>query len=359
MGTDDATLGMKRSGYYDSHSEYQQAVAATGAELIEASIAAVPLPAPERSFVIVDYGSSTGASSIKMVTVAVAAIRDRRADVPVAVIHNDVPTNDFNQLFANLRDAPDGYLGLAGPPVVPLASAASFFGPVAPAASVGLGLSFSAAHWLRAQPDLAVPEGFSFSAAVGPTRDALRTQADDDWADFLRARAVELEAGGRLVVQMVGTTEAGEVTADRLLAAMAAVAGTMADDGALDPRAVERYVLPVYARTPTEARRPLDEDPRLHEAFAVHDVRTDPVANPYLDQWRKDGDRTAYAASYAAFVRGFTESSLRLHLFGADPPDGLVDDYFARLEARFAADPEADAFDDWTLTVVLERTAGG
>lgn len=27
----------------------------------------------------------------------------------------------------------------------------------------------------------------------------------------------------------------------------------------------------------------------------------------------------------------------------------------ARLAARFTADPEADAFEDWTLTVVLTR----
>jgi hypothetical protein len=35
--------------------------------------------------------------------------------------------------------------------------------------------------------------------------------------------------------------------------------------------------------------------------------------------------------------------------------DGASDDYFARLTARFAADPERDRFEDWTLTVVLSR----
>ncbi len=32
-----------------------------------------------------------------------------------------------------------------------------------------------------------------------------------------------------------------------------------------------------------------------------------------------------------------------------------MDDYFARLEARFAADPLADHFEDWTLTVLSAR----
>jgi hypothetical protein len=88
--------------------------------------------------------------------------------------------------------------------------------------------------------------------------------------------------------------------------------------------------------------------------------RPRPVANPYLDAFHHDGDATKYAQSYAAFVRGFTESSLRENLFtpGArsKPADALLDEFFGRLTTRFVADPEADAFEDWTLTVVLART---
>ena len=55
----------------------------------------------------------------------------------------------------------------------------------------------------------------------------------------------------------------------------------------------------------------------------------------------------------------FTESNLREHLFapgaaGTDA-DALLDRYFGRLAERFAADPERDKFEDWTLTVVLAR----
>jgi hypothetical protein len=150
------------------------------------------------------------------------------------------------------------------------------------------------------------------------------------------------------------------VTARALLRAMAEVAATMADEGLLDPAAVDAYVLPVYARTTDEAQQPLvAPDSELAARFAVETVRTDPVVNPYLDAWKQDHDARAYGKSYAAFVRGFTESSLREHLFTPGTRglrvDELLDDYFARLEARFAADPEADAFEDWTLTVVVAR----
>jgi hypothetical protein len=250
--------------------------------------------------------------------------------------------------------------------VLPLASAISFFEPSVPRASAHLGLSFSAAHWLRAQPTVSVSDGFYFCEATGAARNALATEADADWATFLSSRAADLTPGGRLLVQMVGSEPQpapGEpnVTARKLLRAMAEVARDLVGEGTLDAAAVERYLLPVYARTTDEARAPLERaGSPVAEAFTIETIRVDPVATPYLTQWKKDRDAGAYATAYAAFARGFTESSLREHLFepgttaGADV-DTVLDDYFGRLTARFAADPTADSFEDWTLTVVLTR----
>lgn len=189
--------------------------------------------------------------------------------------------------------------------------------------------------------------------------------ADADWTAFLEARAADLAYGGRLLVQMVGSASGADrgepdVTARRLLRAMAEVAADMAHDGILDPGAVERYVLPVYARTVDEARAPLARGGSLvRAAFTEVECRTDPVPNPYFRRYLSDHDAVSYGKAYAAFVRGFTESSLREHLFGPGTTQGAVDEaidrYFARLAARFATDPERDRFEDWTLTVVLAR----
>jgi gibberellin A4 carboxyl methyltransferase len=354
------TEGMKGGGYYDDHSEYQRGVAATGESYIQECVAAIPMPSPERAVVVVDYGASTGGNSLASVRTAVAAVRARSARQPVTAVHNDLPTNDWDQLFANLASRPDSYTKLPGPPVLPLASAISFFDPAVPPAAAHLGVSFSAAHWLRTQPSVTVPEGFYFCEATGAARSELATQADADWTAFLAARAVDLATGGRLLVQMVGS-ELPYVTARKLLRAMTEVARTLVSDGKLTVSAVDRYLLAVYARTPEEARAPLERPGSpVAGAFTVETVRTDPVANPYLDKWRADGDADAYGRSYAAFARGFTESSLREHLFepgvtAGNDPRQVLDDYFTRLAARFAADPEADAFEDWTLTVVLTR----
>ncbi len=357
-----ATEGMADD--YDDHSQYQRAVADTAATLIAQCVDAVPVT-HDKTFVVSDYGSSTGANSISAVRTAIETARHRDPDRPVVAIHNDLPTNDWNQLFRNLTSSPESYLQLSGRPVLPLVSAVSFFLPAAPAGLVHLGVSFSAAHWLREQPSVAVPDGFYFCEAKGEARATLAREADADWTAFLDARASDLAPGGRLLVQMVGSepgADGGEpnVTARKLLRAMAEVAADMAHDGILDRGAVERYVLPVYARTVDEVRMPLARaGSPAHDAFTEIECRTDSVANPYFTKWLSDHDSSAYATSYAAFVRGFTESSLRDHLFGPGATgadlDSAIDQYFTRLTARFETDPERDRFEDWTLTVVLAR----
>ncbi|HUQ62702.1 MAG TPA: hypothetical protein VM121_02980 [Acidimicrobiales bacterium] len=350
-----ATTGMRAGGYYDEHSEYQARVAQSGAALIDEVAGTATLP-EHGTFVLVDYGCSTGANSIGAARTALSAVRKRRALQSVAVVHNDVVTNDFNELFANVETRDDSYLTLDGPRPLVLGAARSFFEPVVPTGSAHLGLSFSAAHWLRSQPAVDVPEGFYFSEATGEVRAVLAAEAAADWATFLSARAEDLAAGGRLLVQMVGAhLEDGAelVTARKLLEAMSETARELAGEGKLAASVVDRYILPVYARTVEEAGAPLREGGVLASRFAVDAIRTDPVTNPYLDQWRTDGDAAVYGRSYAAFVRGFTESNLREHLFAGN--DGLLDEYFDRLEARFAADPLASPFEDWTLTIVLTR----
>jgi SAM dependent carboxyl methyltransferase len=360
-----ATEGMKGGGYYDDHSEYQRATAASAAGFISESVAAMRLPDADRMFVIADYGSATGRNSVASVRLAVEAVRARRPDQAFAVIHNDLPTNDWNELFANVASAPETYMRVGGRPTLALASAVSFFEPAAPSASVHLGVSFSAAHWLRRQPEVSVPRGFYFSEAIGDARAALAAQAGADWISFLEARAADLAQGGRLVVQMVGTDPSHEppgagVTGRKLALAMSEVANELVAEGALDRGCTDRYVLPVYARTPAEARAPLDQQGSpLREAFELIECRTDPVPNPYVDRWRSDHDAAGYGHAYGGFARAFTESNMREHLFGpgtrGENPDALLDRYFARLTERFAADPERDAFEDWTLTVLLGR----
>jgi hypothetical protein len=125
---------------------------------------------------------------------------------------------------------------------------------------------------------------------------------------------------------------------------------------ALRARRPHQAVAVIHNDLPKNDWNELFANAARRDAFELIECRTDPIANTYLERWRTDHDAAAYARSYSAFGRAFTESNLREHLFSpAGEADAALDEYFARLTDRFAADPERDRFEDWTLTVVLAR----
>ena len=85
-----------------------------------------------------DFGASTGATSSHAVATVLRALAERDVERDIVVIHNDVPTNDFTQLFQNVTGE-GGYLGIGRSPVYPMACAGSFFNQVLPRSSVHLG----------------------------------------------------------------------------------------------------------------------------------------------------------------------------------------------------------------------------
>ena len=85
----------------------------------------------------------------------------------------------------------------------------------------------------------------------------------------------------------------------------------------------------------------------------------DEVANPYWEQLEATRDREAYARDYTAFVRAFSESTMRAYLFepaarGIEPA-ALADEFFTRFEAATAADPERGRYECWILRLALRR----
>ncbi len=152
---------MKSGGFYDLHSEYQRRVIEAGDDLIGRSIEALDIDPEAPALTIADYGAGTGVTSVHAARAAVAALRRRHEELPVLVVHNDLMTNDFSQLFGNIA-APGGYLPLPGGPIYVAAAGGSFFTQVVPTATVHLGMCSNAAHWFCEQPRLETPGGMYF-----------------------------------------------------------------------------------------------------------------------------------------------------------------------------------------------------
>ena len=360
MSSGDATTaGMKAGGFYDLHSEYQRRVIEAGDPLLARLAGELDLDAWPGSIAIVDYGASTGATSSHAVSTVLRAFADRGVERDIVVVHNDVPTNDFTQLFQNVTGK-GGYLGIGQGSVYPMACAGSFFHQVLPRSSVHLGMCSNASHWFREQPAVAAGAGMYFADVPDGARSQLERRAAEDWSEFLSARCAELAPGGRLLVQGIGTVTDGDgaerVSASRLLGVMWAVAQELVDAGALDKEALDRYVFPVYCRSAEEATAPIGAGGPLCDELEPLFVDVVEVANPYWEELERSGDRAAYAEAYTQFVRAFSDSTLRDHLFAsAGDAEALSDDFFRRFRERSAADPDSGRYEAWILRVAYAR----
>ena len=353
--TGSATEGMVGGGYYDANSAFQRQVAASGDDLLAAAVAALAVPqgAP---VTVADYGCSEGRNSMAIVGRALGLLAARGA-VDMAVLHNDLPTNDWVQLAANLGGA-GSYLETF-PATRALFAPRAFFERVTLPASVTLGTSGSAAHWLSRQPPgLDMPRSLYRSDAPPEQREKLLAQAASDWQAFLAARAEELQPGGVLLVQMLGSD--GAVTPERVSAAglmhlMNLCILDMVDGGEIPVEVYAHYAFPVVPRTIAEATAPVI-GPLADRLELLHCGLT-PVPSPYQVALEKTGDVSTFAKDYAAFTRAFSESSLREGVlrFAKSGADAAADRLYAGMRDALAAKPEAYPFDDLTLALVVRR----
>jgi SAM dependent carboxyl methyltransferase len=341
--------GMKAGGYYDQHSSYQRVTVEALLPWIDQAVAGMALPDEGRTFTVADYGCSEGANSILAVGQVISAFRRRRPAQPVCGIHSDLPSNNFNRLFANLNDPQtSNYLqdrGTRRPQVFALAAGASFYGPVLPPRSVHFALSFTAVVWMDRIPDVAVPEFVGYMEASPAAQEAFAHQAGRDLAIFYRHRAEELAPGGKLLLVIPGSDGLYNLLNDAGLDMVAL--------GRIDRGRWQHFAFPTYFRTLAEMLTPLQHtegpDPG---AFSVDRAEMLNLPVPFGERFRQTGDARAYAAEYVGFLRAFSEPVLAAGL-QADPP--TMEMLYGRAVDRLVAEPERYPLRNIENAVLLTR----
>jgi hypothetical protein len=168
---------------------------------------------------------------------------------------------------------------------------------------------------------------------------AFRQQSAQDLCGFLECRARELVPGGKLLV-----ATPGDSTESRLCDGVY----DLLNDACLDlvtvgriPR--ERYeclTVPVYFRTETEMRAPLeDAASALKDAFALDRAETLEVKAPFFKAFEETGDTAALATAYAGFLRAVSEPVVVATLAGLENAAAVVEALYERVRARMQAEP--------------------
>lgn len=362
-GNQQTVASTERMVDYDHNSYMQNQMVRSRAEMMRDAVERIGPVVPE--FTVMDYGCGPGHSALNAVAPVIEAYRRIAPQGVIAIRHSDQPGNDWNALFA-LVFGPDGYQRNESR-IRTEAAIGSFYTQLAAPGSVALGTCFAASHWLSRALSPSSPGTVWFADLQGEARAEFAALARADWTQFLRCRAAELRPGGMVIVSTLGgVPDASEIngiraSARKVYRAIFDVANQMVTDGLLEKSALDHFVFPFWFPTMAEVRAPLNEESDLKEAFEIVQATLTPAPIHPNDVFEDSlNDPETYARLYAGYIRGFSESTLRLHLFGpsaknAAEVDSLTEEFFARLTRYYQAEPGQHAFETMPLTLVLHR----
>jgi hypothetical protein len=348
-------IRMRGAGYYSANTQGARLVIDSLAPLVAQAIGAMELggPAP---FAIADYGAADGGTSIGLHRTSIEAIRARAPDKPVTLTYTDLPHNDFSALFRRVHGILPGYAeeGLQDlPAVFTFASGASFYSQIFPDASLSLGFSATAMHWLSGLP-ATLADHVHAIGAQGEARDAFRAQALADWERILLLRARELAPGGRLVVANFCENEAGHYLGYTGAANMhdnfARHWRALLHAGFINPGEFRRATFAQYYKTMEEFRAPFADpsSPVRQAGLTLERAWSQVTPCPYAARFREHGDAAAFARAYVPTLRSWSESTFAGALEAdrtAEDRQDIIDRFYAAYEGEVATNPEAHAMD--------------
>ncbi len=362
---------MKAGGFYKSHSLVQKMVIEKSLPLIAEAAARVPLPDSGRPFTIVDYGCGEGKNSLIPVGAIIDNVGARQKGLDFLVIHNDLPSNNFNGLAQDIHaDGEGSYLVGKGLErrIFALLAGCSFYGQVAPDASVHFAFSSSAFHWLTDIPEGSIADHVFHWGATAEEGKRIAEIGARDWLTLLARRARELAPGARMVITMAAsekvTAASGEPnSAHRITNLLNDVLLEMVKERRVDRRRYRQFAFPILMRTLAEVVAPMQgPDAPLAGAFSVEHATVHRMNCPFTEAYKQTGDRQGFADEIVASVRAFTEPMLikGLLLEERQDRDGrearrLADEVYLRMRQRVLARPEAYPFNVVQLTAVLAR----
>ncbi len=342
-------ISMRGDGYYSAHCPGQRLIIDRALSLVLESLDALDPASSGSVFAIADFGAADGGTSIGLLRTVLSELRSRAPDRPITLTHTDLPYNDFSVLFRLVHGLlpgreQDGLQDFRG--VFSFASGTSFHQQIFPNASLSLGFSASAMHWLSHLP-ATLADHVHVATARGAERDAFAAQAETDWETILLQRARELVPGGQLVFANFCTDQAGRysgATGGRNMhETLARLWHALYEDGAITSDELHRGTFQQYYRTITEFCAPFDDSSSAVSDAGLVLEHCSSAVTP-TGQFTEGQDVVAFARRAVSSLRAFSESTF---LGALDPGRSLtdrqaiLDRFYAAYEADVSAAPNA------------------
>lgn len=332
------------------------------------AVHSVPIPHPqERAFVVADYGTADGGTSLGLMSQIVQEARAMvGSDLEVSIQYEDQKDNEWKSVFNHAlgyKTVTDAYgkeliSPAIGEGVFVSACGVGFHSQAYPSNSVDLGMSFTAMHWLSAAPSSLVGKAQMHAGQCeNGEAEAERLQASEDWKSILMARSKELRTGGRMIIVNFCKTEDGYYLGNTgegvsMWDSFQQSWDRLAEEGLIDEEERLGISFPAYYRSSKECVDGVKSVPGLRVVDCVERI----VACPYRQAWN-DGARSAreHAEWYVPTTRTWSESTFKAALKPHQNKKEVMEKFWSNYADIVEKDPSAHGMDYVHTYLVVEK----
>ncbi|KAF8036895.1 hypothetical protein BT93_C2580 [Corymbia citriodora subsp. variegata] len=286
---------------------------------------------------IADFGCSTGLNSIQAIETIIQCLLDlikpikqpQIGTLEFQAIFNDLPTNDFNTLFANLLPDRRQYFTVAAP--------GSFHSRALPSASLHFAYSSFTLHFLS-RPPQEISDESSLSSTTEVVQ-AYSAQFRRDMDAFLSARAEEMVGGGLVFIVVPGEPDMVHDSQTTIGSEIELLGSCL---GIISKAKVESFNVPIYFPSEKELKQAIGQNGFFH----IERIQT--LDHPKMHV------TFSTLESRSLYLRAAFEGLLHRH-FG-DELD--IDDLFHQYSLKVAESPfflKPESHETITFFVVLKR----
>ncbi|PIN15875.1 Salicylate carboxymethyltransferase [Handroanthus impetiginosus] len=312
-----------------------------------------------KSLKIVDLGCSSGPNTFFIMSHILDTIEDlyQKKNLPheFEVYLNDLPDNDFNNLF-KLLPSLNGkekkrqlfMYGLPG----------SFYGRLFPSKSLHFAYSSYSIHWLSQ-----IPQGLEninkeniYMARTSPKEvfEAYSKQYQKDFSTFLSFRSKEMVSGGRMVLTIMARSVEDPSSKDDCghLTLLSQTLLQMANEGLVKMDDLYSFNVPIYTPCQQEVETVIQNEGSFDlEKLHVFRVRWDAGYN-VVDDVQEDKLFNKYKSGklVANCVRAFMEPMLASHFGGS-----IIDELFVRYAEKVAENFSVEKSSFFNIVISLCR----
>lgn len=360
-------MAMKGAGYYSRATIGAKHVMDNATELVLDAIDRMQLEDDGSVFRATDMGAADGGTSLGLWSRTLAKVRKQAPSRPIEMIYTDLPRNDFSQLFQIMHGLTEEKSYLQDiDNVHVMASATSFHDAIVPAATLDLGFSATASHYIVKTP-CEITGHVHMVGANAVEKAAYEAAGASDWQTMLLQRAREMKPGARLCLFNFGVDQQGRYLGNtgghNMFDTFAELWEGLVQRGVITREEFLRTNFPQCYRTTEQFEAPLrDESNPVHAAgLRLEHVESRVVRCPFEQDFSENhGDAERFAREYIPTLRSWSEptfvNGLSEHRSDEERAS-IIDQFYDEYRQKVAASPQGHAMDYVHIYLVCRKLA--